>query len=87
MFVGLAAGMDKTREELVNQRRDRFFSSYMLEAKKKLKKLSLSAGDAEVNTNNSIGDKDKKEYDSHNEGWSWFIVRLQNYVTKEVVGK
>jgi peptidyl-prolyl cis-trans isomerase D len=33
----IAAGLDQTREELVNQRRDRFFSGYMLEAKKKLK--------------------------------------------------
>jgi peptidyl-prolyl cis-trans isomerase D len=33
----VAGGMDQTREQLVNQRRDRFFSSYMLEAKKKLK--------------------------------------------------
>lgn len=29
-------GMDQVREELVNQRRDRFFSGYMNEAKKKL---------------------------------------------------
>jgi hypothetical protein len=33
----ITAGLDDTREELVNQRRDRFFSGYMLEAKKKLK--------------------------------------------------
>ena len=32
----VAAGIDQTREELVNQRRDRFFSGYMVEAKKKL---------------------------------------------------
>jgi hypothetical protein len=32
----VAAGMDQMREELVNQRRDRFFSGYMVEAKKKL---------------------------------------------------
>lgn len=27
-------------------------------------------------------DKDKKEYDSHTEGWSWFIRKLQNYLAK-----
>ena len=27
-------------------------------------------------------DKDQEEYDNHTEGWSWFITRLQNYVTK-----
>ncbi len=27
-------------------------------------------------------DKDKQEYNSHSEGWSWFITRLQNYVIK-----
>ena len=32
----VAAGLDQMREELVSQRRDRFFSGYMLEAKKKL---------------------------------------------------
>jgi peptidyl-prolyl cis-trans isomerase D len=32
----VAAGMDPVRDELVNQRRDRFFSGYMTEAKKKL---------------------------------------------------
>ena len=32
----VAQGMDQMREELVNQRRDRFFSSYMVEAKKRL---------------------------------------------------
>jgi peptidyl-prolyl cis-trans isomerase D len=32
----VAAGMDQTREELLNQRRDRFFSGYMAEAKKQL---------------------------------------------------
>ena len=32
----LAGGMDQIREELVNQRRDRFFSGYMVEAKKSL---------------------------------------------------
>jgi peptidyl-prolyl cis-trans isomerase D len=32
----LASGMDQVRDELVNQRRDRFFSGYMVEAKKKL---------------------------------------------------
>ena len=32
----IAAGRDQIREELVNQRRDRFFSGYMVEAKKKL---------------------------------------------------
>jgi peptidyl-prolyl cis-trans isomerase D len=31
-----AGGMDQLREELVNQRRDRFFTGYMTEAKKKL---------------------------------------------------
>jgi peptidyl-prolyl cis-trans isomerase D len=30
------SGLDQVREELVNQRRDRFFSGYMVEAKKKL---------------------------------------------------
>ena len=30
------AGIDQVREEIVNQRRDRFFSGYMVEAKKKL---------------------------------------------------
>ena len=33
----IAAGMDQTREELVNQRRDRFFSGYMVKAKESLK--------------------------------------------------
>jgi peptidyl-prolyl cis-trans isomerase D len=33
----IAEGMDQMREELVNQRRDRFFSSYMVEAKKQLR--------------------------------------------------
>jgi peptidyl-prolyl cis-trans isomerase D len=32
----VASGMDQVRDELVNQRRDRFFSGYMVEAKKKL---------------------------------------------------
>ena len=32
----VASGIDKMREELVNQRRDRFFSGYMVEAKKSL---------------------------------------------------
>jgi peptidyl-prolyl cis-trans isomerase D len=32
----VAGGMDQVREELLNQRRDRFFSGYMAEAKKKL---------------------------------------------------
>jgi peptidyl-prolyl cis-trans isomerase D len=32
----IAKGLDQLREELVNQRRDRFFSGYMVEAKKKL---------------------------------------------------
>jgi peptidyl-prolyl cis-trans isomerase D len=32
----VATGMDQMREELVNQRRDRFFSGYMVEAKKNL---------------------------------------------------
>jgi peptidyl-prolyl cis-trans isomerase D len=32
----IAVGIDQLREELVNQRRDRFFSGYMTEAKKKL---------------------------------------------------
>jgi peptidyl-prolyl cis-trans isomerase D len=32
----VAAGLDQVREELVNQRRDRFFSGYMTGAKKKL---------------------------------------------------
>jgi peptidyl-prolyl cis-trans isomerase D len=32
----VAAGMDATREELLNQRRDRFFSGYMVKAKEKL---------------------------------------------------
>ena len=33
----IAAGMDQTREELVNQRRDRFFNGYMVKAKESLK--------------------------------------------------
>ena len=33
----IAAGRDQLREELVNQRRDRFFSAYMLKAKQRLK--------------------------------------------------
>ena len=33
-------------------------------------------------THSGFTDKDNNEYDSHNEGWSWFIIRLQNYVTK-----
>jgi peptidyl-prolyl cis-trans isomerase D len=33
----IASGRDQLREELVNQRRDQFFSSYMQNAKKKLK--------------------------------------------------
>ena len=33
----VAAGMDQTREELINQRRDRFFNGYMLKAKETLK--------------------------------------------------
>jgi uncharacterized protein YndB with AHSA1/START domain len=33
-------------------------------------------------THTGFTDKDKKEYNSHTEGWSWFIRRLQNYVTK-----
>jgi hypothetical protein len=33
----IAAGMDQTREELVNQRRDRFFGGYMAKAKETLK--------------------------------------------------
>ena len=32
----VTTGMDQVRDELVNQRRDRFFSGYMTEAKKKL---------------------------------------------------
>lgn len=32
----VAAGMDSMREELLNQRRDRFFSGYMVKAKEKL---------------------------------------------------
>jgi peptidyl-prolyl cis-trans isomerase D len=32
----VSAGIDQLREELVNQRRDRFFSGYMAEAKKRL---------------------------------------------------
>ena len=32
----VAGGMDQTREELVNQRRDRFFSGYMVKAKESL---------------------------------------------------
>jgi peptidyl-prolyl cis-trans isomerase D len=32
----VATGMDQMRDELVNQRRDRFFSGYMVEAKKNL---------------------------------------------------
>jgi peptidyl-prolyl cis-trans isomerase D len=32
----VTAGLDTVREELVNQRRDKFFSGYMVEAKKKL---------------------------------------------------
>jgi peptidyl-prolyl cis-trans isomerase D len=32
----IATGRDQVRDELVNQRRDRFFSGYMVEAKKKL---------------------------------------------------
>jgi peptidyl-prolyl cis-trans isomerase D len=32
----VASGMDQVRDELVNQRRDRFFSGYMVEAKKRL---------------------------------------------------
>ena len=34
-------------------------------------------------THTGFTDKDKQEYNSHSEGWSWFITRLQNYVTKE----
>ena len=33
----IATGMDQMRDELVNQRRDRFFSGYMAKAKEKLK--------------------------------------------------
>ena len=33
----IASGMDQTREELVNQRRDRFFNGYMVKAKETLK--------------------------------------------------
>ncbi|HXG89789.1 MAG TPA: peptidyl-prolyl cis-trans isomerase [Vicinamibacterales bacterium] len=33
----ISAGLDQTREELVNQRRERFFSGYMVKAKEKLK--------------------------------------------------
>ncbi len=33
----VASGLDQLREELVNQRRDRFFSGYMVKAKEKLK--------------------------------------------------
>jgi uncharacterized protein YndB with AHSA1/START domain len=33
-------------------------------------------------THTGFTDKDKKEYNRHTEGWSWFIRRLQNYVTK-----
>ncbi len=33
----IAAGMDQLREEVLNQRRDQFFSAYMLNAKKNLK--------------------------------------------------
>jgi peptidyl-prolyl cis-trans isomerase D len=33
----IGEGMDQMREELVNQRRDRFFSGYMVEAKKQLR--------------------------------------------------
>jgi parvulin-like peptidyl-prolyl isomerase len=32
----IAAGRDPLREELVNQRRDRFFSGYMVKAKEQL---------------------------------------------------
>ena len=32
-----ATGMDQMRGELINQRRDRFFSGFMLEAKKNVK--------------------------------------------------
>lgn len=33
-------------------------------------------------THTGFKDKDKKEYNSHTEGWSWFLVRLKNYVSK-----
>jgi parvulin-like peptidyl-prolyl isomerase len=33
----VVTGMDQTRDELLNQRRDRFFSGYMVKAKEKLK--------------------------------------------------
>ena len=38
-------------------------------------------------THTGFTDKDKNEYDSHTEGWSWFMLRLQNYVTKEIIGR
>jgi Activator of Hsp90 ATPase homolog 1-like protein len=27
-------------------------------------------------------ENDKQQYDEHGEGWTWFITRLGNYVTK-----
>ena len=38
-------------------------------------------------THTEYTDKDKQEYISHNEGRSWIITRLLNYVTKGVIGK
>ena len=35
-----------------------------------------------VLTHTGFTDKDKNEYESHREGWSWYIRRLQNYVTQ-----
>ena len=31
---------------------------------------------------NGFTDKDRREYENHSQGWSWFITRLNNFVTK-----
>ncbi|MGD1838017.1 MAG: SRPBCC family protein [Nitrososphaeraceae archaeon] len=33
-------------------------------------------------THRGFTDKDKQEYENHSQGWSWFLTRLYNFVTK-----
>ena len=35
-----------------------------------------------VLTHKGFTDKDKQEYENHDKGWSWFLTRLSNFVTK-----
>lgn len=47
----------------------------------KLEKLDESKTRV-ILTHKGFTDKDRKEYENHSQGWSWFITRLDNFVTK-----